>query len=161
MTAEMRLIGSPSELSGIEDAVKPVLKLSGCLRYPSRRSGDELRYYRASPQESRPETKIRVRRVSDLNFQLEDLDGKNHVLVMADFAAPGYVSQGIAAALNEEIQNAIRDIIHSGINDVYLRLDQTRKPSGIALYHSGNEWMTIPYEGAFDWEDARDYGGDD
>ena len=161
MTAEMRLIGSPAELSAIEDAVKPVLALSGCRRYPSRRSNDELRYFRASVRESKPASKIHVRRVDTLDVELDDLDGKNHVLVMADFAAPGYVSQGIAAALNEEIQNAIRDIIHSGISDVYLRLDQTRKPSGIALYHSGNEWMTIPYEGAFDWEDARDYGGDD
>lgn len=151
MTAEMRLIGDPAELSKLELALGPVVSLSGRRRYPSRRSDDELRYYRAAVLDNPvlPAKPINVRRVDSLKIEMSDLNGKNHVMVCADFAAPGYIEYGLAASLNEEFQDSIRRIIDSGLTDVLFRLDQSYKPprSSIAVYHSSNDWMTVPYYG--------------
>lgn len=152
MTAEMRLIGDPAELSKLELALGSVVSLSGRRRYPSRRSDDELRYYRAAVLDNSvlpAKRTINVKRVDSLKIEMSDLNGKNHVMVCADFAAPGYVEYGLAASLNEEFQDSIRRIIDSGLNDVLFRLDQSYKPprSSIAVYHSGNDWMTVPYYG--------------
>lgn len=152
MTAEMRLIGDPAELSKLEIALGSVASLSGRRRYPSSRSDGELRYYKAAVLDNPvlpAKHTINVRRVDSLKIEMSDLNGKNHVMVCADFAAPGYIEYGLAASLNEEFQDSIRRIIDSGLNDVLFRLDQSYKPprSSIAVCHSGNDWMAVPYFG--------------
>ena len=161
MTAEMRLIGDPAELSAIESALAFVLKMSGRRRYPSRRSEDELRYYRVGTVDNPvvpAKHTIDLKRVDDLKIEMSDLNGRNHVLVCADFAAPGYIEYGLAASLNTEFQDSIRRIIHSELKDVHFRLDQSYRPAhqSIAVYHSGNDWLTVPYDCRYDW-----MGGDD
>lgn len=167
MSAEMRLIGDPAELSAIEEALKPAVIVSSSRRYPSRRSGDELRYFRVSlldREHAEPSNVIRhLKRVVDLDVRMDDQDGNNHIFVAMDFVAPGYVDQSTAARLNKEIQSAIRRIINPCSKDVWLRFDQSFKPSnsGIVLYHSGKDWITVPYSGLYPLDDDPWGGGDD
>ena len=157
MTVELRLIGKPDEVQQIEDAIRSVLKISGGRRYPSRRSDDELRYFKASAGKSEPKANVirHLRRVDALDVRMDDIGGKNHVFIAMDFVAPGYVQQGIAASLNHEFQNSIRRIISSDVHDVWLRFDQSFKPPycGLAVYHSGSDWMTVPYSGDYPLDD--------
>lgn len=138
---DIRIICAPEEAGKAEAAVRSAFSVSSCRRYPARSGGVRL-YISGTPRRDgkRPALPVVEHDLEDFKFNLAPIQGKNHVLVMASIPADQYVSLFYAKRLNDAIQRDIRGIIDSGIKDVYIRMDQTYKPTnpGYVLYNSGN-----------------------
>lgn len=125
--AELRLIVSPEDVELYRDAIQSVFDVRRCRNYPSTKSDDRILYADVAPKKFGSSSPSFPDRIEDMQIRLKDRDGRNRVVVVADFAAPFAVHEAEALRLNAGVQNAIRDI-YSEASGVAVRIDQSRPP---------------------------------
>lgn len=150
MCLEIRIIGLPEEVAEAEAALRDRFVIHSMRHYSSKYSETDRRsYIRASLKaESGVTFPLEIPEdIANLRIKLKDLGDVNNVFLCYHFLTDCYVKFSVASELNRRIQNDIRDVIAGDTDGVDGRLDQTFKStegSAIAVYHSGDRWMTIP-----------------
>ena len=132
---DIRLIGAPEDMPAAIAAMNRAFVVGSCKRYPSRNSSDARIYMQAIPRGA-PELSrsFEPDGIESLKIRLKDRGGRNHVLIMAEFAADSYITAYKAGEINRTIQDELRFDIQSDLSDVVLRLDQSFKPPQLTVY---------------------------
>lgn len=149
MSVEIRIIGTPEDVAGAENALRGRFAIHSMKHYPSRHGGDRLSYIRASVKEPEKADALTVPHdLARFNVKLQDLGDTNNVFMCYRFELSHYLDFGTASDLNRRIQNEIRAVF-GRIEGVDGRLDQTFKNpnAGVAMFNSGPEWIVVPYDG--------------
>lgn len=150
MTVEIRLIGSPDEVSEAESLLRDRFVIHSMRHCASRHSDTDRRaYIKASPRQGAPSEVMEVPEdIADLKVRLRDLEDRNNVLLCYSFRPDRYLDFEDAREINRRVNDVLRETVDRDLKDVRGRLDQTYKQTSgsLAIYRSeGGDWMVVPY----------------